>query len=85
MTALVPPRSTEASAARWQPDGAGGRDRIGVLTPHVFKGRLDDLERSVLTANQVAFWQALRGSGVRVSRGGYGRLFHEEAGTCWMP
>jgi hypothetical protein len=85
MTAPVPARSTEASATRWQPDGAGWRDRIGVLTPHVLKGRLDDLERPVLTANQVAFRQALRGSGVRVSRGAYGRLLYEEARKCWMP
>lgn len=38
----------------------------------------EDLERPVLTANQVLFWYALRrtGSGARVS--GYGRLFEEQ-------
>jgi maleate isomerase len=35
----------------------------------------EDLGRPVLTANQVAFWYALREAGVRASVNGYGRLF----------
>ena len=35
----------------------------------------EDLGRPVLTANQVAFWHALRQAGVHGSVNGYGRLF----------
>jgi maleate isomerase len=35
----------------------------------------EDLGRPVLTANQVAFWYALRQSGVHTEVNGYGRLF----------
>ncbi len=35
----------------------------------------EDLGRPVLTANQVAFWYALRQAGVRASANGYGRVF----------
>jgi maleate isomerase len=35
----------------------------------------EDLGRPVLTANQVAFWYALRQAGVRAPVNGYGRLF----------
>jgi maleate isomerase len=35
----------------------------------------EDLGRPVLTANQVAFWYALRQAGVHASVNGYGRLF----------
>jgi maleate isomerase len=35
----------------------------------------EDLGRPVLSANQVAFWLALRLAGARVPVGGYGRLF----------
>jgi maleate isomerase len=35
----------------------------------------EDLGRPVLTANQVAFWQALRLSGTRATVAGYGRIF----------
>jgi hypothetical protein len=34
MTTLVRPRSAEAKGSLWEPDGAGWRARIGVLTPH---------------------------------------------------
>ncbi len=37
----------------------------------------EDLDRPVLTANQVAFWHALRLAGVRASRSGYGLLFEQ--------
>jgi len=36
----------------------------------------EDLGRPVLTANQVAFWYALREAGVRAPVKGYGRLFN---------
>jgi maleate isomerase len=39
----------------------------------------DDLDCTVLTANQVALWQALRCSGMRALIGGYGRLFTQQA------
>ena len=35
----------------------------------------EDLQRPVLTANQVAFWHALRVSGARTSIAGYGQIF----------
>jgi maleate isomerase len=35
----------------------------------------EDLGRPVLTANQAAFWYALRQAGVHVAVNGYGRLF----------
>jgi maleate isomerase len=35
----------------------------------------EDLGRPVVTANQVAFWYALRQAGVHVAVNGYGRLF----------
>jgi maleate isomerase len=35
----------------------------------------EDLARPVLTANQVAFWHALRLSGTRAPIVGYGRIF----------
>jgi maleate isomerase len=38
----------------------------------------EDLGRPVLTANQVAFWHALRLAGVRGSRKGYGLLFGQD-------
>ena len=38
----------------------------------------EDLGRPVLTANQVAFWLALRVSGTRVPVTGYGELFTRE-------
>jgi maleate isomerase len=38
----------------------------------------EDLGRPVLTANQVAFWQALRLSGVRAPVAGYGELLTRE-------
>jgi maleate isomerase len=34
----------------------------------------EDLGRPVLTANQVAFWYALRQAGVRVPVNGYGKI-----------
>jgi maleate isomerase len=37
-----------------------------------------DLSRPVLTANQVAFWLALRLSGARIPIAGYGRIFDRE-------
>jgi maleate isomerase len=37
----------------------------------------EDLGRPVLTANQVAFWNALRYAGVRMPVTHYGRLFAE--------
>ncbi len=41
----------------------------------------EDLGRPVLTANQVAFWQALRLAGARVQMVGYGRLLAHELPT----
>lgn len=38
----------------------------------------EDIGRPVLTANQVAFWQALRLAGVRAPVVGYGQLFAKE-------
>ena len=35
----------------------------------------EDLRRTVLTANQVSFWYALRQAGIRTAVDGYGRLF----------
>ena len=35
----------------------------------------EDLGRPVLTANQLAFWYALRQAGVHAPVNGYGRLF----------
>jgi hypothetical protein len=34
MTTRVQSRAAEAQESLWQPDGAGWRGRIGVLTPH---------------------------------------------------
>ncbi|WP_235782773.1 hypothetical protein [Bradyrhizobium murdochi] len=50
--------------------GGNGFRAIGVI-----KALEDSLNRPVLTANQVAFWSALRHSGTRASVTNYGRVF----------
>lgn len=50
--------------------GGGGLRAIGVI-----EALEEDLGRPVLTANQVAFWHALRLSGARMTISNYGRLF----------
>ncbi len=50
--------------------GGNGFRAIGVI-----KALEDSLDRPVLTANQVAFWCALRRSGTRVPVTSYGRIF----------
>src|ERR1035438_6178561 len=39
----------------------------------------EDLSRPVLTANQVAFWLALRFSGARIPIAGYGRILDRKS------
>ena len=56
--------------------GGNGLRAIGVI-----RALEEDLGRMVLTANQVALWQALRWSGTRALVGGYGRLFTPPAGA----
>jgi maleate isomerase len=53
--------------------GGNGFRAIGVI-----KALEQDLARPVLTANQVAFWHALRLSGTRVPIVGYGEIFDRE-------
>lgn len=53
--------------------GGNGCRAIGVI-----KALEEDLGRPVLTANQVAFWQALRISGTRTPVVGYGQIFGHE-------
>ena len=50
--------------------GGNGFRAIGVI-----KALEDNLNRPVLTANQVSFWSALRHSGTRASVINYGRIF----------
>jgi maleate isomerase len=50
--------------------GGNGFRAVGVI-----QALEEDLGRPVLTANQVAFWAALRLSGTRVPVVGYGRIF----------
>lgn len=50
--------------------GGNGLRAVGVID-----ALEQDLKRPVLTANQVAFWQALRLSGSHIPVTGYGRLF----------
>jgi maleate isomerase len=50
--------------------GGNGFRAIGVI-----KALEDSLNRPVLTANQVAFWCALRLTGARVPVTNYGRIF----------
>ena len=50
--------------------GGNGFRSIGVI-----KALEDSLDRPVLTANQVAFWCALRLSGARATVKDYGRIF----------
>jgi maleate isomerase len=50
--------------------GGNGLRAIGVI-----KALEENLDRPILTANQVAFWQALALSGSRVPIVGYGRIF----------
>jgi maleate isomerase len=50
--------------------GGNGFRAVGVI-----KALEENLERPVLTANQVAFWQALALSGSRVPIVGYGQIF----------
>ena len=50
--------------------GGNGFRSIGII-----KALEEDLARPVLTANQVAFWQALHLSGARAPIVGYGRIF----------
>jgi len=52
--------------------GGNGLRAIGVIS-----ALEEDLGRPVLTANQVAFWYALRQSGVGAPVNGYGRLFRK--------
>ncbi|HEX2279445.1 MAG TPA: hypothetical protein VHN13_20335 [Candidatus Tectomicrobia bacterium] len=50
--------------------GGNGLRAMGVI-----RALEEDWDRTVLTANQVALWQALRCGGMRAPVGGYGRLF----------
>jgi maleate isomerase len=50
--------------------GGNGFRAVGVI-----KALEQDLARPVLTANQVAFWSALRQANARVTIGNYGRIF----------
>jgi maleate isomerase len=50
--------------------GGNGLRAIGII-----KALEENLDRPILTANQVAFWQALALSGSRVPVVGYGRIF----------
>jgi maleate isomerase len=59
------PKSTEAVFI-----GGNGFRAIGII-----KALEEDLARPVLTANQVAFWHALRLSGTRAPIVGYGQIF----------
>jgi maleate isomerase len=54
--------------------GGNGFRAIGVI-----QALEVDLGRPVLTANQVAFWHALRLSGSRLPIANYGRIFDHEA------
>jgi maleate isomerase len=56
--------------------GGNGLRAIGVI-----RALEEDLDRTVLTANQVALWQALRYGGTRAPVGGYGRLFTQQVGV----
>jgi maleate isomerase len=47
----------------------------GFRTVGIIKALEENLGRPILTANQVAFWQALALSGSRVSIVSYGRIF----------
>jgi maleate isomerase len=62
------PRSAEAVFI-----GGNGFRAIGTI-----KALEEDLERPVLTANQVAFWHALRTSGTRAPIVDYGEIFARE-------
>ena len=50
--------------------GGNGFRAIGII-----KALEENLARPALTANQVAFWQALRASGTRAPIVGYGQIF----------
>ena len=65
-TTFTPSRKT------WEPDGSGARARIGVIA-----ALEEDLGRPVLTANQVAFWYALRLAGVGAEVDEYGQVFRK--------
>jgi maleate isomerase len=56
--------------------GGNGLRAIGVI-----RALEEDRDRTVLTANQVALWQALRYSSTRAPVGGYGRLFTQQVGA----
>jgi len=56
--------------------GGNGFRAIGII-----KALEQDLERPVLTANQVAFWQALGLAGARVPVVNYGRIFKYPAAS----
>jgi maleate isomerase len=56
--------------------GGNGLRAIGVI--HALE---EDLGRPVLTANQVAFWQAIQLSGTCVPIVGYGRIFAHRLGS----
>ena len=56
--------------------GGNGLRAIGVI-----RALEEDLNCTVLTANQVALWQALRYSGTRSPVSGYGRLFTQQGGV----
>jgi maleate isomerase len=64
------PRSAEAVFI-----GGNGFRAIGTI-----KALEEDLERPVLTANQVAFWHALRTSGTHAPIVDYGEIF-----ACKLP
>ena len=66
-------------ARKWVPAGAeavffGGN---GLRAIGVISALEEDLGRPVLTANQVAFWYALRQAGVGAPVNGYGRVFRK--------
>jgi hypothetical protein len=53
----------------------GREERLEQLPPGAIKALEETLSRPVLTANQVAFWQALMLSKAKVSIVNYGRIF----------
>jgi hypothetical protein len=81
--AKIPPSTRKV----WEPDGSGRRARIGLSTPDndtiperaivVTAGLEEDLGRPVLTANQLAFWYALRLAGAEAEIDGYDQVFRK--------
>ena len=70
-----PPVSSDQQAIQPSELYNGSVNKRGFRAAGIVEALEENLDRPILTANQVAFWQALALSGSRQPIVGYGRIF----------